>query len=90
MGAFGDNTHSTNTIVDIIGQLLESRFVYVEDRDKTPLTERGPMIIPHLKDDQFLSLRKALIDLKGMLPTISADDPPAFNFTLDQLEGGFD
>lgn len=48
------------------------------------------MIIPHLKDDQFISLRKALRDLRGMLPTISGDDPPAFNFDLDVTEGGFD
>ena len=90
VAAFGDLSHTSNTIVDIIGQLLESRFVYNEDRDKTPLQERGPMIIPHIKDDQFLSLRRALFDLKGMLPQVSPGDPPAFNFDLNTVEGGFD
>jgi hypothetical protein len=90
VAAFGDDSHTSNTIVDVISKLLEARYVYQEDLDKTPLTERDGMIIPHLKDAQFLSLREALFDLKGMLPTISADDPPAFNFDLDVLEGGFD
>lgn len=90
VAAFGDDSHTSRTIVDTIGQLLEARFVYYEDLEKTPLTERGTIIIPHLKDLRFLSLRQSLIDLRGMIPTVSADDPPAFNFDLDVLEGGFD
>ena len=90
VASFGDNSHTSNTIVDIIGQLLEAKFVYYEDRDKTPLSERGIMIIPHIKDDKFLSLRIALADLKGMIPSVSSADPPAFNFDIQSLEGGFD
>ena len=90
VGAFGDNSHTSNTIVTSIGQLLEAMFIYAEDRDKTPLTERDEMIIPHIKDAQFLSIRESLKDLKGQLPTIASDDPPAFNFDLDVTEGGYD
>ncbi len=65
-------------------------FIYTEDRDKTPLTERDEMILPHIKDAQFLSIRESLKDLKGQLPSVASDDPPAFNFDLDVTEGGYD
>ena len=90
IAAFGDDSHTSRTIVTVISALLESRYVYQEDRDKTPLTERGAMIIPHIKDPQFVSLREDLEGLKGQLPTIAPDDPPAFNFDLDVTEGGYD
>ena len=90
VAAFGDNSHTSNIIVSVISALLESRYVYQEDRDKTPLTERGAMIIPHIKDSQFVSLREDLKALKGQLPTIASSDPPAFNFDLDVTEGGYD
>ena len=90
IAAFGDDSHTSRTIVTVISALLESRYVYQEDRDKTPLTERGAMIIPHIKDPQFVSLRGDLEGLKGILPSVSPDDPPAFNFDLDVTEGGYD
>lgn len=88
--AFGADTHTSNTVLDIINQLLEFKFIFFEDIDKTPLTERQNLQIPHIKDDRFLSFRKALEDLKGQIPTIVPDDPPAFNFDLNVTEGGFD
>ena len=64
--------------------------MYSEDREKTPLTERGDLLIPHIKDPQFLSIREALFDLKGMIPNVASNDPPGFNFDLNVTEGGFD
>lgn len=90
VAAVADNSHTSNTIVTVISALLESRYVYQEDRDKTPLTERGAMIIPHIKDAQFVSLRSDLEGLKGILPSVSSDDPPAFNFDLNVTQGGYD
>lgn len=90
VASFGDDSHISNTIVANIGHLLEAMFIYSEDREKTPLTERGELIIPNIKDAQFLSIRESLKDLKGMIPTVSSDDPPAFNFDLNVTEGGYD
>ncbi len=90
VAAFGDSSHTSETIITVIGKLLEAMFIYSEDREKTPLTERGDLIIPHIKDDQFLSIRKSLFDLKGMLPTTASTDPPAFNFDLNVTQGGYD
>ena len=88
--AFGDNSHTSNTIVDAIATLLEARFVYSDDLDKTPLTERGVLEVPRLKMNRFVDIQDNLETLKGQLPTIAANDPPAFNFDLDTIEGGFD
>lgn len=90
IAAFGTDDHTSRTIVTVISALLESRYVYQEDRDKTPLSERGDMIIPHIRDQQFVSLRADLEGLKGQLPTVASNDPPAFNFDLDVTEGGYD
>ena len=90
VAAFGDDSHTSNTIVSIIGILIESRFVYNDDLEKTPLSIRGELIVPNLKMAQFVYLRADLDDLRGMLPTISAGDPPAFNFDINASEGGFD
>ena len=90
IGSFGDDTHATNDIVDVIAVLLEARYVYYDDLEKTPLTERGSLEIPHIKMDRFGYLRADLEELKGQIPTIASNDPPAFNFDLDTVEGGFD
>jgi len=90
VGSFGDDNHKSKTIVDAIATLLEARFVYNDDQEKTPLSERGSIPVPHLKMDRFTYLRADLEELKGQLPNIAPSDPPAFNFDLDTVEGGFD
>ena len=71
----------------IIATLLESLYVYTENIDKTPLSERGDIPIPHLKMEVFFTLRSELEDLKGIVTSIEV---PGFNFDLDTTEGGFD
>ena len=88
--AFGDATHTSETIVDVIATLLEARFVYYDDVEKTPLSERGQLEIPNLKMPRYAYLRETLEDLKGQIPTVASSDPPAFNFDLDTISGGFD
>ena len=90
IAAFGDNNHKSRTIVDAIATLLEARFVYSDDLDKTPLTERGVLEVPRLKMRRFIDIQDNLDTLKGADPTVSSGDPPAFNFDLDTIEGGFD
>jgi len=90
VAAVAQDNHTSNTIVDAIATLLEARFVYYDDQEKTPLSERGSIPIPHLKMDRFAYLRVDLEELKGQIPTIASSDPPAFNFDLDTVEGGFD
>lgn len=85
-----DASHTSETIIDVIAKLLEAMFIYCDDLDKTPLTERGKLEIPHIKMDRFAYLRANLDDLKGQIPTVATSDPPAFNFDLDTLEGGFE
>lgn len=88
--AFGDNSHTSNTIVDAMATLLEGRFVYYDDLEKTPLSERGVLEVPRLKMKRFVDVQDNLETLKGQIPTIASNDPPAFNFDLDTVEGGFD
>ena len=88
--AFGDASHTSYTVVDIIATLLEARFVYYDDQEKTPLSVRGDIEVPYLRMDRFGYLRAQLEDLKGQLPSIASNDPPAFNFDLNTTSGGFD
>ena len=85
--AFGDLTHTSETLIDVSATLLEARFVYFEDLDKTPLTERGTLEVPYLKMARFLHLRENLDDLKGQVPSI---EPSTFNFDLTRTQGGFE
>ena len=77
-------------MVDAIATLLEARFVYQDDLERTPLSERGSLEVPRLKMMNFTDIRDNLDTLKGQIPEVASNDPPAFNFTLDMLEGGFD
>lgn len=89
--AFGDASHTSETIVGIISELLEAHIKYIEDLDKTPLTERADTITPPSLDmRKYIHMKVMLDSLKGMIPTVSSQDPCAFNFDLDTLEGGFD
>ena len=86
--AFGDATHESETIIGIIAELIEAHLKYVEDLDKTPLSERGDNISPpSLHMPKYAHARAILEDLKGSDASI---EPPAFNFDLDTIEGGFD
>lgn len=76
--------------MDAIATLLEARFVYYDDLQKTPLSERGELEVPRLKMARFVDIRDNLETLKGQIPTVAASDPPAFNFDLDTVEGGYD
>lgn len=86
----GAESHAGSVITEIIATLLEARFVYFDDLDKTPLSERGELEIPHLKMIKYAYLRSDLEDLKGQIPSVATADPPAFNFDLDTVEGGYD
>jgi hypothetical protein len=57
---------------------FEKEVGFATSRDM--LDESGPQLTPENKTD--------LDSLKGQ--DTSSDDPPAFNFDLDVLEGGFD
>ena len=86
--AFGDASHESETIIGIIAELLEAHLKYIDDLDKTPLTERGDNIRPPSLDmPQYVHIKLMLDNLKGADATI---EPPAFNFDLDVLEGGFE
>lgn len=87
IAAFGDDSHTSRTMVDVMATLLEARFVYYDDLEKTPLTMRGTLEVPYLKMARFAHLRGDLDDLKGSLPSIEA---PAFNFDINTTTGGFD
>jgi len=81
--AFGDATHESESIIAIISDLLEAHYVYTDDLERTPLSERGNIIKPYLTSD----MRMMLDELKGQDDTI---EEPAFNFDTNVTSGGFD
>jgi hypothetical protein len=81
--AVGDDTHEEESIVAVIANLIEAHYVYVDDLNRTPLSERGNLTRPYLS----VSMKQILDNLKGQDESIEA---PAFNFRTDTTQGGYD
>ena len=85
--AVADASHVSETIIGVIGVLLENHYDYIDLWRRTPEPERATLPVPHIRDRQFLGLLFDLDSLKGQDSSI---EEPAFNFILSRTEGGFE
>lgn len=85
--AYGDGSTQSETIIDVIGELLEAHFNYRDLWRRTPEPERANLTKPHLNMTRYTHLRMMLEEVKGMDESI---ETPAFNFLLDRTSGGYE
>ena len=72
-----DDDHTSQTCARVAGVLLEAKLIWLENLDKTPLSERSETPEPDLMGIDNIKLRDKLNNLRRR------EQPRAFNFNLN-------
>lgn len=73
----GDGDHQANVIIRVSNYFLEQKLIWLENLDKTPLSERSEIIEPDLMEMKYAGLREKLNNLRRK------NKPVAMNFSMN-------
>lgn len=73
----GDSTHEANVCIVVANVLLEAKLQFLENLEKTPLSERLDTVEPDLNDLVFANQRAKLQNLRRK------NKPAAMNFNMN-------
>lgn len=73
----GDGDHQANVCIKVSNYLLEQKLIWIENLDKTPLSERSEIPEPDLMEPKYAGLREKLNNLRRK------NKPVAMNFSMN-------